>query len=130
VGDALGGFIFPRFQPAFDGMAATLKILEMMASQGVRLHQLIRSVPERFLLRDQIPCPWESKGAVMRTLIEETKGENVELIDGIKVLFGKEWVLLYPDQDKPYFHIVVEGEAQPDAEALLHRFREKVKGWL
>jgi mannose-1-phosphate guanylyltransferase/phosphomannomutase len=130
VGDALGGFIFRRFQPAFDGMTATLKILEMMASQGARLHQLIRSVPERFLLRDQIPCPWESKGTVMRTLIEETKGENVELIDGIRILFGKEWVLLYPDQDKPCFHIVAEGEAQANAEVLLNRFREKVKGWV
>ncbi|MEK7220746.1 MAG: sugar phosphate nucleotidyltransferase, partial [candidate division NC10 bacterium] len=28
VGDAFGGFIFPRFQPAFDAMLATLKILE------------------------------------------------------------------------------------------------------
>ncbi|MDH7499255.1 MAG: nucleotidyltransferase, partial [candidate division NC10 bacterium] len=127
VGDALGGFIFPQFQPAFDGMAATLKILEMMASQGVRLHQLIRSVPERFLLRDQIPCPWESKGTIMRTLIEDTRGENVELIDGIKVWFGKEWALLYPDQDRAYFHIVTEGETQEAAQALLHRFGEKVK---
>lgn len=130
VGDAFGGFIFPQFQPAFDGMTATLKILEMMASQELRLHQLIRSVPERFLLRDQIPCPWESKGTMMRNLIEETKTENVELIDGIKVYFGKDWVLLYPDQDKPFFHITAEGDQRPRAEALVCQFREKIKNWL
>jgi len=130
VGDALGGFIFPRFQPAFDGMAATLKILEMMASQGTRLHQLIRSVPERFLLRDQVTCPWEAKGRVMRKLIEETREENVSLIDGVKISYDREWVLLYPDQDKPYFHIVAEAESHSRAEELLGCFRERVKGWL
>ncbi len=126
VGDAMGGFIFPQFQPAFDGMVATLKILEMMASQDIRLHQMIRSVPERFLLREQIPCPWESKGTIMRSLIEETKEENVELIDGIKIYWGKDWVLLYPDQDRPFFHIVAEGETSSRAEALLQQYREKV----
>lgn len=130
VGDNLGGFIFPRFQPAFDGMAATLKILEMLASQETRLHQLTRSIPERFLLRDQVPCPWESKGTVMRNLIEESKGDQVELIDGIKIYFEKDWVLLYPDQDKPFFHIAGEAESKPRAESLVYRFREKIKAWL
>jgi mannose-1-phosphate guanylyltransferase / phosphomannomutase len=130
VGDALGGLIFPQFQPAFDGMVATLKVLEMMASQGIRLYQLMRSVPERCLLRDQIPCPWESKGTVMRNLIEETRGENVELIDGIKIYFGKEWVLLFPDQDKPFFNLAAEGETKVRAEALIQEFREKIRGWL
>jgi mannose-1-phosphate guanylyltransferase/phosphomannomutase len=130
VGDALGGFIFPQFQPAFDGMVATLKVLEMMASQGVRLYQLMRSVPERFLLRDQVPCPWESKGMVMRNLIEATQGENVELIDGIKIYFGKEWVLLFPDQDKPFFNIAAEAETEARAENLMQQFREKIRGWL
>lgn len=130
VGDALGGFIFPQFQPAFDGMVATLKVLEMMASQGVHLYQLMRSVPERFLLRDQMPCPWESKGTVMRNLIEATQGENVELIDGIKIYFGKEWVLLFPDQDKPFFNLAAEAETEARAEALIQQFREKIKGWL
>src|SRR4029453_15473646 len=46
VGEEQGGFIFPRFQPAFDGMGAVVRILEMMARLAVGLHQLPRPAPE------------------------------------------------------------------------------------
>jgi mannose-1-phosphate guanylyltransferase/phosphomannomutase len=67
---------------------------------------------------------------VMRNLIEATQGENVELIDGIKIYFGKEWVLLFPDQDKPFFNIAAEAETEARAENLMQQFREKIRGWL
>ena len=52
MGEELGGLIFPRFQPAFDGMSAVVRILEMMARLDVRLHQLTRAVPESHMVRD------------------------------------------------------------------------------
>jgi mannose-1-phosphate guanylyltransferase/phosphomannomutase len=54
----------------------------------------------------------------------------VELIDGIKIYSGREWVLLFPDQDKPFFNLAAEGETKIRAEALIEEFREKIKGWL
>ncbi|MBI5166384.1 MAG: mannose-1-phosphate guanyltransferase [candidate division NC10 bacterium] len=129
VGDGVGGFVFPGFQPAFDGMLATLKILEMLAATEARLHQLLRSVPERFILKAQIPCPWEFKGTIMRRLIEDTQGEQVELIDGVKVFYGSDWVILYPDQDKPLFNVIAEAAERSRAEELLSRFKEKVRSW-
>ncbi|HSB79465.1 MAG TPA: sugar phosphate nucleotidyltransferase, partial [Candidatus Methylomirabilis sp.] len=45
VGDAFGGFIFPGFQPAFDAMLASLKILEMLALSDLSMHEAIRTVP-------------------------------------------------------------------------------------
>lgn len=129
VGDGMGGFIFPDFQPAFDGMLATLKILEMLAATGSRLHNLLRSIPERFMVKTRLPCPWEIKGTIMRRLIEDTKDEEVELIDGVKVFYGNEWVLLYPDQDKPFFHVIAEAKEERRAEDLLLLFKEKVREW-
>lgn len=124
VGDGLGGFIFSRFQPAFDGMLATLKLLEMLTTQDLRLHQLLRAVPQRFRCREQVACPWEQKGGVMRALIAATADEQVELMDGVKVHFDSDWVILYPDQDRPYFHIIAEGITQVRAESHLARYRE------
>ncbi|MCK7528871.1 MAG: hypothetical protein MZV64_70610 [Ignavibacteriales bacterium] len=79
VGDAFGGFIFPQFQPAFDAMLATLKILEMLAVSELEVSPGHPPHPRAHPDPDQVPCPWERKGAVMRTLIEATKHENVEL---------------------------------------------------
>jgi len=123
AGDGLGGFIFPKFQPAFDGMLAILKLLEMLATQDLRLHQLILSVPQRFKYREQIPCSWERKGGTMRALIAATADEQIELVDGVKVHLGRDWALLYPDQDRPLFHILAEADTLAQAEAHAVRFR-------
>jgi mannose-1-phosphate guanylyltransferase/phosphomannomutase len=124
VGDGLGGFIFSQFQPSLDGMLATLKLLEMLAIQNLRLHQLIRAIPQRYRCREQLPCPWERKGGTMRALIAATADEQVELVDGVKVHLGGDWVILYPDHDRPYFHIISEGGTQARAEAHMARYRD------
>jgi len=130
VGDAFAGFIFPRFQPAFDAMLATLKILEMLAASGLTLHEAIRHIPKRITAREQVPCPWEMKGTLMRTLIEATKDERVELVDGVKIHLGSDWAAIYPDQDKPYFHILAEADGRARAEQIVATYRDKVEDWL
>jgi mannose-1-phosphate guanylyltransferase/phosphomannomutase len=130
VGDAFGGFIFPRFQPAFDGLLATLKILEMLALSDLTLHEAIRHVPKRVMAREQVPCPWEMKGTLMRTLLEATKDEQVELVDGVKIHFGHDWAVMYPDQDRPTFHILAEADSRARAEQIVGTYRDKLKEWL
>ena len=130
VGDAFGGFIFPHFQPAFDGMLGTLKILEMLALSDLTLHEAIRHVPKRVIAREQVPCPWEMKGTLMRTLIEATKDQEVELIDGVKIHLGSDWVAIFPDQDKPYFHILAEAGNRAQVEKVIAAHRDQVKEWL
>ncbi len=130
VGDGFGGFIFPRFQPAFDGMLGTLKILEMLALSDLTLHEAIRHVPKRVTAREQVPCPWEKKGMLMRTLIEATKDQEVELVDGVKIHLGSDWAVIYPDQDKAYFHILAEAGSRGQVEKIVATYRDKVKEWL
>jgi mannose-1-phosphate guanylyltransferase/phosphomannomutase len=129
VGEEQGGFIFPRFQPAFDGMAAVVRILEMMARLDVRLHQLTRAVPESHIVRLEVPCPNERKGTVMRRLMEATKGEDVELIEGVRVRRADEWVAAIPDADRACFHVVAEAPDRERARALAEEFRDRITGW-
>lgn len=130
AGDAYGGFIFPGFQPAFDAMLALVKILELLARSELSIHEAIRLVPARVMTRQQVPCPWERKGAAMRTLLTAMQGQQVELLDGVKVRLGSDWVLLYPDPDKPTFHILVEAAGRGRAEELAAEYRERMQGWV
>jgi mannose-1-phosphate guanylyltransferase / phosphomannomutase len=129
VGEEQGGLIFPRFQPAFDGMAAVVHILEMMARLDVRLHQLTRAVPESHIVRLEVPCPNERKGTVMRRLMESTKGEDVELVEGVRVRRENEWVAAIPDADRGCFHIVAEAEDRDRARVLAEEYRDRISGW-
>ena len=129
VGEHTGGFIFPQFQPAFDGMYAIVKILEMMAKKGIRLHQLLREVPPSFMIKEKVPCSWEMKGKIMRYMMEDSRDKTSELIDGIKVFINKGWVIIYPSQDQSYFHVVAEATTIDKAKELAEEYREKIIGW-
>jgi len=129
VGEEMGGLIFPTFHPAFDGMSAVVRVLEMMARLDVRLHQLTRAVPESHMVRLEVPCPDERKGAVMRRLIEATKHGKVELIEGVRVQMGEDWVAAIPDADRAIFHVVAEASDRDRAQRLADEYRERITGW-
>jgi mannose-1-phosphate guanylyltransferase/phosphomannomutase len=59
----------------------------------------------------------------MRSLIAATAGQQVELLDGVKVHLQGDWVILYPDNAQPYFHIIAEARTQSKADALVARYR-------
>ncbi len=129
VGEPTGGFIFPEFQPSFDGMYAIAKILEMLSAQGARFHRLIREIPPSVMLSGKVPCSFEQKGMIMRRLAEDSTGKDTVLIDGIKISFGDDWVAAYPSQDQPYFHLVAEASTEAATKALIDKYSEKIKTW-
>lgn len=129
VGEERGGFIFGQFFPAFDAMMATVKLMEYLAKAGQPLSEMLKQVPKINLCRGEAPCGWEKKGTVMRRLMEEAEGADAEFIDGVKLRHGKSWVLILPDADKPFFHVDAEADSLRDAQALVDKYKEKIKEW-
>ncbi|MGH7727317.1 MAG: sugar phosphate nucleotidyltransferase, partial [Vulcanimicrobiaceae bacterium] len=77
--------IFPEFQPAFDALYAFVKVMELLALEGRRLHELNDLLPNWFMRHRTLSCPWERKGLVMRTLVDEYHDHPLELFDGVRV---------------------------------------------
>jgi mannose-1-phosphate guanylyltransferase/phosphomannomutase len=129
VGDGEGGFIFPEFLPAFDGMMAVAKLLELLAYFEAKLSEVVDDLPSYYLSRTRVACPWEHKGKVMRILSEQYRERRAKPIDGIKIDLGsKEWVLVLPDADRPLFHVVAESESSEQAQALAEKYARVVSG--
>lgn len=129
VGEERGGFVFPGFQPAFDAMMATVKLLEMMARLDVRLHALARIIPATHLIREHVPCAHEKKGTVMRRLLEVTRGEVVEVVDGIRIRLGDDWVAAIPDPDRAIFHVIAEAGTRNRAHEFVARYARLIEEW-
>ena len=129
AGDGTGGFVFPRFQPAFDGMFAIVKIMELLATEGRGLSDTLREIPPTVLLHRKIPCAWENKGSLMRMLTGHAKGKPSQFIDGVKVFEGEDWALVYPSQDEAYFHLVVESEDGRAAERIASEYADLFASW-
>jgi mannose-1-phosphate guanylyltransferase/phosphomannomutase len=124
-----GRFAFPSFQAAFDGMFAIAKTIELLAACNAPLAGMLAEAPRRTFLRAKVSCALEKKGGVMRRMSEDSMDKEASYIDGIKVNFGEDWVLVLPDQYQPNFQIVAESKEPKTAQRLLEEFRDKVENW-
>ena len=127
AGDGAGSFIYPQFQPAIDGLIATDRLLECLATQQTKLSEVIVSLPPFYVAKRKVPCPWEAKGTVMRLLNERYRDHRRELVDGVKVILkDEEWTLILPDPDLPVFHVYAESNSTEQAEALADEYARLV----
>lgn len=127
AGDIKGGFIFPNFQPAYDALITISKILEYVATYKISLSKLNDSIPEVHLHSETMHCSWESKGKLMRVLVDKYKKKKMDLTDGIHLdLSAKTWVMVRPDPTDAVVHIVAEGRDPAEAKKLVHECRSVV----
>ncbi|HUQ38618.1 MAG TPA: mannose-1-phosphate guanyltransferase [Acidimicrobiales bacterium] len=122
-----GGFIFPDFLPAYDATATLVHVLDLLARTGVRLSKVAGQIPEFHVAHETVVTPWEQKGMVMRTLIEELKDNEVVLVDGVKVHIGGGWVLVLPDPEDPVTHVWAEGADEREARTLAQDFSRRIR---
>ncbi len=131
VGGTKGGFIFPSFLFASDAMFSVAKILEMTAKSGLALTEIDDIVPKFRMVKKNLDCPWSAKGIIMRRLIELTKDDNRETVDGVKIHYDDgSWIHLLPDKERALFHINAESASEEDARSKVDRFESKIKFWL
>jgi mannose-1-phosphate guanylyltransferase/phosphomannomutase len=123
-------FGFPKFQPNFDGLFATAKIIELIARTGLSLDQAFDRLPRHTYHHLQLPCPWEDKGGLMRRMSEDASDQRATFTDGVRIDTDSGWVQVLPDQHRPIIHIYIEAVKQAEADVLRDIYQRKVSGWL
>lgn len=120
AGDNDGGFIFPQLHPGFDSMFAVAQLFSMLQISGLSLRDVVATLPAFSMAYQDVRCPWESKGSVMRRLAEIAgESSEIETMDGIKINSSQGWVLAIPDSFEPIVHVYAEGESKQDANQLV-----------
>jgi mannose-1-phosphate guanylyltransferase / phosphomannomutase len=122
-----GGYILPSFLPAFDGAAAMVKLLELLAMDGLALSKVVEALPAVHVVHETVVTPWEQKGTVMRTLVELSKDRDVDLVDGVKVHHDGGWALALPDPEEPVTHIWAEGASGGEARRLAQEYARRIR---
>jgi mannose-1-phosphate guanylyltransferase/phosphomannomutase len=125
-----GGFIFPRFLPAYDATAAFVNVLELLARSGLRLSKIVAGLPRVSIVHDSVVTPWEQKGLVMRTLVERIKDREMVMVDGVKILHEDGWVLVLPDPEEPITHIWAEADSDAEARGLSQEYARRIRQML
>ena len=112
-----------------DAFYSLAMILQHLAHHQDSLGTALERLPEAHMSTDRVSCPIESKGRVMRRLMEEMQGQPLELIDGIKVLREDGWALILPDSEKALFKIVAQGGTPQSASQLTQIYKRKIASY-
>jgi mannose-1-phosphate guanylyltransferase/phosphomannomutase len=126
AGTTAGGYLFPPFLPALDGVATLVHLLSLLSARGARLSHILRGVPGSRVVRLEVPTPFEHKGAVMRGLLERGGGTVVPTLDGVEVADTTGWALAVPDPELPLTRIVAEDSDPLVAEARAAQLGEEI----
>jgi mannose-1-phosphate guanylyltransferase/phosphomannomutase len=126
----MGGFIFPRFLPAFDAVSTLVHLLAMLATTGQSMSKLTQALPTVHIAHEEVVTPWEQKGTVMRIAVERAKGRSVVLVDGVKTTDSTGWVLVVPDPEEPLTHVWAEGPTDADARARASEHAVRIRQML
>jgi len=125
-----GGFVFPRFLPAFDAVAGLVRLLSLLASEKEVLSHVVARLPAVNIVRREVPTPFEQKGLVMRTLVEQADPAGLLLLDGVKTIDASGWTLVIPDPETPVTRIHAEARTRAEAVERTERAASDIEGIL
>ena len=126
----MGGYIFPRFLPAFDAVGTLVHLLALLATSGQRLAKLSGDLPAVHIAHEEVVTPWEQKGTVMRRTLERAKDRTTVLVDGVKIVDGDGWALVVPDPEEPVTHVWAEAPSEAEARARVQEQAVRIRQML
>lgn len=126
------GFIFPQLHPGFDAMFCIAKMIEMLTVQERSLAQIRTELPRVTHKTYTVRCPWTVKGSLMRHLVETHSHENLELVDGVKIVnpHNDSWLLILPDAGEPLVHIYANSDDREWVDENLRKYRAYVQDFV
>jgi mannose-1-phosphate guanylyltransferase/phosphomannomutase len=122
-----GGYMFPEFLPAYDAVMSLVKLLELLARAEQRLEDVVDALPPSNVIRVDVATPWESRGTVMRRLVERLNGEKIVTIDGVKAFRGRDWALVIPHPQEPVVRVWAEADDADGSRAMAAEFAALVE---
>ncbi len=120
-GEGNGGVVLPAVNPGRDGLAGMALILEAMATGGASVAALREALPHYHITKRALPCPLRELGPSLRRLRRAYAEEQLDLTDGVTVVFGERWLQARASKTEPILRIIAES---PDADEAARMAQE------
>ena len=130
VGDLKGRFIFPEFSFSPDALYSSIKLLELLSISGKTISEFLSEIPDFYFKHVVVSCPSSKKAKVMRKISEEAMDLKASFVDGVKLFFNGDWILIVPDQFTDNLHIFVQSSKEKRGRELLTKYSKKVEKWI
>jgi phosphomannomutase len=131
-GEGNGGVIDPRIVPGRDSLVGIAYVLQLMATTGKSISQLVSDLPRYDIVKTKFECRREDANRAVAAIVAELStqpGVTIDTQDGIRIdwLDERSWVHARPSNTEPIMRIIAEAPEQSAAEKRIAQVQAIVK---
>jgi phosphomannomutase len=127
-GEGNGGVIYPEVHYGRDALVGIGLFLTHLAQFGDKVSTLKASYPQYTISKNKIELtPQIDVDKVLSVIAEKYKNNPINLVDGVKIELGKEWVHLRKSNTEPIIRVYAESNSSDTAQLLGERFVNELK---
>lgn len=126
-GEGNGGIIDPHLHYGRDALIGVGLFLSLLAEKQLTVSALKQTYPLYFMSKGKISLsPKMDVDALLEKVEEEYQQEDINTLDGVKILFDDRWVHLRKSNTEPIIRVYSEAPSQRQADELVQRFKAEL----
>ncbi|MDB5329155.1 MAG: phosphoglucosamine mutase, partial [Phycisphaerales bacterium] len=125
-GEGNGGVIDPRIVPGRDSLVGMAYVLQLMASTGKTVGQLVADLPKYEIVKTKFECRREDADRAVEAIKKEFAQEKVDTQDGIRIDWDNAWVHARASNTEPIMRIIAEAPDRATADAKIAKVQDVV----
>lgn len=127
-GEGNGGIIYPELHYGRDALVGIALFLTHLAKSGLSMTRLRASYPNYYISKNKIELtPDVNVDEVLKQMQKRYAKQPINIIDGVKIEFDKEWVHLRKSNTEPIIRIYAESESNATADHLANKIIADIK---
>ena len=129
-GEGNGGVIDLRMVPGRDSLVGMAYVLQLMASTGKKLSELVSEIPRYEIVKTKFECRREDANRAVDAVKAAFSKDKVDTQDGVRVDWEKSWVHARPSNTEPIMRIIAEAPTRAEAEGKIAAVQKVVNATL
>jgi len=127
-GEGNGGVIYPELHYGRDALVGIALFLTFLAREGLKCSELRAKYPDYYISKNRIELGKEiDVDAILKAVEDAYSEEEVITIDGVKIIFDKDWVHLRKSNTEPIIRIYAESSDPESANKLAQEVINKIQ---
>ena len=123
-----GGIIYPELHYGRDALVGIALFLTHMAKSGLKCSKLRNTYPAYFISKNKIELTAGiDVDAILNKIKEKYQRNPINVVDGVRIEFDKQWVHLRKSNTEPIIRIYSESDSETKAEHLAKKIIEDIK---
>lgn len=117
-GEGNGGLIDPRVGYVRDSFAGMAQILDALADRGAPISQLADALPRYEMVKTKVPLAADKTSSGFAALAERFSDARQDLLDGIRLDWPGQWLLVRASNTEPIVRIMAEASTADEGQRL------------